>query len=60
MAARRHAVFLLVLCAVLWSTGGFLIKSIAWPALAVAGLRSALAAAVLMLALREWRSRWSW
>ena len=60
MAARRHAVFLLVLCAVLWSTGGLLIKSIAWPALAVAGLRSALAAVVLMLALREWRPRWSW
>jgi drug/metabolite transporter (DMT)-like permease len=60
MAARRHAVVLLVLCAVLWSTGGLLIKSIAWPALAVAGLRSALAAAVLLLALREWRGRWSW
>jgi drug/metabolite transporter (DMT)-like permease len=60
MAARRHAVVLLVLCAVLWSTGGLLIKSITWPALAVAGLRSALAAVVLMLALREWRGRWSW
>jgi hypothetical protein len=28
MAAQRHAVFLLVLCAVLWSTGGLLIKAI--------------------------------
>jgi len=60
MTARSRAAVHLVLCAVLWSTGGLLIKSIAWPALAVAGLRSALAAVVLMLALREWRPRWSW
>jgi len=60
MAARRHAVGLLVLCAVLWSTGGLLIKCIAWPALAVAGMRSAIAAVVLLLALREWRGPWSW
>src|SRR5262245_47445386 len=33
MAARHHAIGLLVLCAVLWSTGGLLIKWIAWPAL---------------------------
>jgi len=60
MAARRHAAVLLVLCAVLWSTGGLLIKWIAWPALAVAGMRSALAAIVLLCVLREWRPRWSW
>src|SRR5262245_56387082 len=60
MAARSHATGLLVLCAVLWSTGGLLIKSIAWPALAVAGMRSAIAAIVLLLVLRTWRLRWSW
>jgi drug/metabolite transporter (DMT)-like permease len=60
MAARPHAVVLLVLCAVLWSTGGLLIKWIPWPAFATAGLRSAIAAAVLLLALREWPRRWSW
>ncbi|HEY5865168.1 MAG TPA: DMT family transporter [Candidatus Tectomicrobia bacterium] len=60
MAPRRYAAGLLVLCAVLWSTGGLLIKWIAWPALAVAGLRSALAAVVLLLFLREWRGGWSW
>jgi drug/metabolite transporter (DMT)-like permease len=60
MAARRYAAILLVLCAVLWSTGGLLIKSIAGPALAVAGLRSALAAVVLLCVLREWHARWSW
>jgi hypothetical protein len=46
MAARRYAVVLLVLCAVLWSTGGILIKWIALPALAVAGMRSGIAAVV--------------
>ena len=60
MADRRHAVVLLVLCAVLWSTGGLLIKWIAWPAFALAGVRSAIAAAVLLLFLREWRRGWSW
>ena len=60
MDARHHAVCLLVLCAVLWSTGGLLIKWIAWPALAVAGMRSGIAAVVLLLALREWHGPWSW
>ena len=60
MVARSRAAILLVLCAVLWSTGGLLIKWIAWPALAVAGMRSALAAIVLLCVLREWRPRWSW
>jgi len=60
MADRRHAVVLLVLCAVMWSTGGLLIKWIAWPAFALAGIRSAIAAAVLLLALREWHGGWSW
>jgi len=60
MAARSRAAILLVLCAVLWSTGGLLIKWIAWPALAVAGMRSAIAAIVLLCVLREWRPCWSW
>ena len=60
MADRRHAVVLLVLCAVMWSTGGLLVKWIAWPAFALASVRSAIAAAVLLLFLREWRRGWSW
>jgi len=60
MTTRRHAVGLLVLCAVLWSTGGLLIKWLPGSAFAIAGVRSALAAAVLLLALREWPGRWSW
>jgi drug/metabolite transporter (DMT)-like permease len=60
MTARSYAAVLLVFCAVLWSTGSLLIKWIAWPALAVAGMRSAIAAIVLLLVLRKWRTRWSW
>ena len=60
MATRRHAVGLLVLCAVLWSTGGLLIKWLPGSAFALAGVRSAIAAVVLLLALREWPGRWSW
>src|SRR5262245_28791061 len=60
MATRRHAVGLLVLCAVLWSTGGILIKWLPGPAFAIAGVRSVLASVVLLLALREWPGRWSW
>ena len=60
MATRRHAVVLLVLCAVLWSTGGILIKWLLGSAFAIAGVRSAIAAVVLLLALREWPGRWSW
>ena len=60
MATRRHAVVLLVLCAVLWSTGGILIKWLPGSAFALAGVRSAIAAVVLLLALREWPGRWSW
>src|SRR5262249_38720958 len=60
MATRRDAVVLLVLCAVLWSTGGILINGLPGPAFAIAGVRSAIAAVVLLLALREWPGRWSW
>ena len=38
MANRRHGLpVLLVLCAVMWSTGGLLVKWMAWPAFALAG-----------------------
>src|SRR5215813_9564813 len=60
MTTRRHAVGLLVLCAVLWSTGGLLIKWLPGSAFAIAGVRSAIAAVVLLLAIREWPGHWSW
>ena len=46
---KRTAFWFLVGCALLWSTGGFLIKSIQIAPLAVSGGRSIIAAAFLML-----------
>lgn len=60
MSERSKAAMLLVLCAVLFSTGGLLIKGIALPALAIAGLRSAIAAAFLLLVIQPPRFHWSW
>ena len=60
MVTRRYAVGFLVLCAVFWSTGGILIKWLPGPAFAIAGVRSAIAAVVLLLAMREWPACWSW
>ena len=60
MHARRRAVGLLLLTAGLWSTGGVLIKGIAWHPLAIAGVRSAIAAAFLFVVLRRPAFVWSW
>lgn len=46
------AVAALVVCAILWSSGGLLIKLLPLSPLAIAGMRSAIAAAVMFLWLR--------
>jgi len=53
------AVFYLVLAGLLWSLAGVLIKSIPWPPLAIAGLRSGLAAITIMIYLKRPRFTWS-
>lgn len=57
---RPQAVLLLMVLAVFWSTGGVLIKWVVWPALAIAGMRSGIAALVLWGVLRRPRFVWSW
>lgn len=52
---RGGAVGLLFVSAVLWSLGGLIIKGIDWNPLAIAGVRSAIAAAFQLLCLRTWR-----
>ncbi len=47
-----RALILLVITAVLWSSGGLLIKSIDWHPLAISGARSLIAAIVIRLAFR--------
>ena len=54
-----RAVGLLVATAVLWSFGGLLIKIISWNPMAIAGGRSILAAAVMLLVVRRRHLSWS-
>jgi drug/metabolite transporter (DMT)-like permease len=59
MREHKKAVGLLIFTAVLWSTGGLLIKWIEWNAPAIAGMRSAIAAVFLLAVLGRPRFTWS-
>jgi drug/metabolite transporter (DMT)-like permease len=56
---RKKALLLLVATAVLWSTGGLLIKSVNWNPLAIAGMRSAIAGLMILVYMRRPRFSWS-
>ncbi|TEU10276.1 MAG: DMT family transporter [Anaerolineales bacterium] len=56
---RYKAIGFLIVTAVLWSSGGLLIKWISWNPLAIAGTRSAIAALVLLVVLRRPHLTWS-
>lgn len=58
-ADHRRGLAALAICAVLWSMGGLLIKTIPLSAMAIAGSRSAIAAVVMTLWLRRLRPSWS-
>ncbi|MDR3593060.1 MAG: DMT family transporter [Negativicutes bacterium] len=54
-----RGIILLLITAVLWSSGGVLIKSIHWHPLAIAGVRSVIAALVIRAAFRGSPLSWS-
>jgi drug/metabolite transporter (DMT)-like permease len=56
---KSRAVLFLVIAAILWSSGGLLIKLVAWNPLAIAGTRSAFAALVMLAFRRRMRLSWS-
>jgi drug/metabolite transporter (DMT)-like permease len=56
---RSKAIGFLIVTAVLWSSGGLLIKWISWNPIAIAGTRSAIATLVLLVALRRPHLTWS-
>jgi drug/metabolite transporter (DMT)-like permease len=56
---RKKALLLLIATAILWSTGGLLIKSVNWNPLAIAGMRSAIATVVILLYMGRPRFTWS-
>jgi drug/metabolite transporter (DMT)-like permease len=55
---KSRAVLFLVIAAVLWSSGGLLIKLVVWNPLAIAGARSAIAALVILAFRRRMRFNW--
>ncbi|MEA3213347.1 MAG: hypothetical protein QOE70_6404 [Chthoniobacter sp.] len=57
--SHRRAALLLIVTSLLWSLGGVLIKSVDWPSLAKAGVRSGMAAVVLWAWLRRPQFTWS-
>jgi len=59
MPPRRQAILFLILASLLWSLGGLLIKLVQWNPLAIAGMRSAITALVLLIYLRRPDFHWS-
>jgi drug/metabolite transporter (DMT)-like permease len=56
---RRRSILFLILAAVLWSTGGLMIKSSTWQPLAIMVGRNIFSSAVLLLYLRRLPTRWT-
>ncbi|MDZ4746540.1 MAG: DMT family transporter [bacterium] len=59
MEPRNRGALLLVIAALLWSTGGVLIKWLPLSPLTIAGTRSAIAALVILLWIRTPKPTWS-
>lgn len=59
MDDRKKAWLLLVATATLWSLGGLLIKSIEANPLAIAGVRGAIAAIIILAVLKKPQINWS-
>jgi drug/metabolite transporter (DMT)-like permease len=53
------AIAAVAICALLWSTGGLLVKIVSWNAFALAGVRSLIGGIVILLYLRRPRFTWS-
>jgi drug/metabolite transporter (DMT)-like permease len=58
-ANRRNALLMLAAAAAMWSLGGLLIKLISWNPMAIAGMRSAIAAGTIYLMTGR-RPRFTW
>lgn len=59
MEKRYKAIIFMLVAAVLWSSGGLLIKLVSWNPVAIAGLRSLIAVVVLLLFFRGSHLSWS-
>ncbi len=59
MEIRSKAILFLLLSAILWSSGGLVIKLVAWNPVAIAGVRGLIAMFVLLAYVRHPRFTWS-
>jgi drug/metabolite transporter (DMT)-like permease len=59
MEKRSKAILFLLLSALLWSSGGLMIKLVSWNPVAIAGLRSFIAMVVLVAYIRHPRFTWT-
>jgi drug/metabolite transporter (DMT)-like permease len=55
---QQRAVIFLIITALLWSSGGFLIKWVIWNPIAIAGTRSAIAALVMLAFRPKMKIHW--
>jgi drug/metabolite transporter (DMT)-like permease len=56
---QGSAIAAVAICALLWSTGGLLVKIVSWNPFALAGVRSLIGGIVILLYLRRPRFTWS-
>jgi drug/metabolite transporter (DMT)-like permease len=56
---KRKAVIFLILAAMLWSTGGVLIKSISWQPLSILAGRSIFSSILFLVYLRRFPTKWT-
>jgi drug/metabolite transporter (DMT)-like permease len=59
MNSKSTAIIFLLCTAILWSTGGFLIKFIEWHPIAIAGGRSIIAALIMWVYVKKPKFTWS-
>ena len=59
LSQHSQGILFLVIAALLWSSGGFLIKWVSWNPLAIAGTRSLIAAGLMFLYRRKFDFNWS-
>ncbi|MFH1184844.1 MAG: DMT family transporter [Chloroflexota bacterium] len=59
LAARRRSILFLILAAILWSTGGLMIKSSTWQPLGIMVGRNIFSSMILLLYLRRFPTRWT-
>ena len=50
---RFRSILLLIAASLLWSTGGLLIKSVQWNSVAISGMRSLIAAALMLAVIKK-------